>query len=477
MISSRNRLVASTLSVISFLTLSYFSWMLSFAASTNGTPQSNLFVTAVFGFNLAILLGWMGFGAAGGIPITACAIIFVSLLNLRIAHSPHYLLNLALLLTAGIGYMLTRARNNLNQLYGLRSEKFEEEINLLNNAIKEKNKGIAALEEKMAKYSVLKEVAESFGSVLLIDDVAALIVEKTMKVLGRSGRVELFLVDSDKQDLTLLASSSKKEAVIKEKKGDLFDHWILRHRKSLIIEDVRKDFRFPAESVKQASGVFSSLISTSLISEKKITGIIRVDSVKEFAFSQDDLRLLDIIANLAAVAIQNSMLYARTQELAIKDGLTGLRVRRFFMESFRREVKRAARKREHLSLLILDIDHFKGYNDKYGHAAGDIILKHIADMISSELGGVDVAGRYGGEELAVLLWSKPKTEAFAKAEKIRLLIRQRPLTIKGEEINVTASIGVSTFPDDAVTEEELIRAADARLYKAKAGGRDRVCSE
>ena len=286
----------------------------------------------------------------------------------------------------------------------------------------------------------------------------------------------LFLVDADKQELKLLVSNTKNEAVIKAKKGDVFDHWVLTHKKSLIIEDVKKDFRFPAEGIVQAKGVFNSLISTSLVSENKVIGILRVDSANERAFSQDDLRLIDIIANLGAVAVQNSILYARTQELAIKDGLTGLKVRRFFMESFHREVKRAARKMEHLSLLILDIDHFKKYNDQYGHTAGDTVLKHLAEIITAQLDQADVAGRYGGEEMAILLWAKTNSEAVVQAEKIRRLISHRPITLRSHEANVTVSIGVSTFPEDAILEEDLIRVADARLYKAKAEGRDRVCS-
>jgi diguanylate cyclase (GGDEF)-like protein len=218
------------------------------------------------------------------------------------------------------------------------------------------------------------------------------------------------------------------------------------------------------------------LIEVPLVSENKVMGVLRMDSQKEFAYTQDDLRLLDIIANLGAVAIQNSVLYSRTQELAIRDSLTGLKVRRFFMESFHREVKRAARKREQLSFLMLDIDHFKDYNDKYGHASGDLILKFIAKTISDLLEEPDVASRYGGEELAVLLWRKSKKEAHAKADKIRQLIKGRPLTLRNYEANVTVSIGVSTYPEDAATEDELIRIADMRLYKAKAEGRDRVCS-
>ncbi|MBN2453061.1 MAG: GGDEF domain-containing protein [Candidatus Omnitrophica bacterium] len=475
-ISSRARSLFAVLSVIFFLLSSYASWTLSSRAISQSPFYLTLVISAITSFNLPILFGWIGFGVLGGAAITAGTIFFVLLLDFRMGYSAHQIVTITFLVTAAIGYLFARSKNRSDQLYILESERTEEEINILANEVKEKNKGIKALEGKLMKYSAFKDIAESLSTTLSTDAISSLFMERTPKILGKSGRVLLFLVDALRQELMLLASSVKNEAVIKAKKGDVFDHWILRHRKPLIIEDVKRDFRFPAEGAEAASGVFNSLIAAPLMSENKVIGILRVDSAQELAFSQDDLRLLDIISNLAAVAIQNSMFYARTQELAIRDGLTGLRVRRFFTESLRREVKRAARRREQLSLLMLDIDHFKEYNDKYGHAAGDNILQHLSQLITGILGEDDVAGRYGGEEIAILLWRKKKKDAIAQAEKIRKLVKDSPVILKDNVASVTVSIGIATFPEDALSEEEMIRIADQRLYKAKAEGRDRVCS-
>ena len=185
---------------------------------------------------------------------------------------------------------------------------------------------------------------------------------------------------------------------------------------------------------------------------------------------------MDIIGHLGAVAIQNALLYSRTQELAIKDGLTGLVVRRYFLERFLQEIKRAARNNRTLSLLIFDIDYFKAYNDRYGHTAGDLVLKHLARTITSMMREGDIVGRYGGEEIVALLYGRDKTEAESEAEEIRKVIRNKPLTLRRHAANITVSIGLSSYPEDAVLEEELIKVADERLYKAKARGRDRVCS-
>jgi len=379
-------------------------------------------------------------------------------------------------MTAWIGYSFATDRNRMNQLHALRLEKIEEEKNIIANEVKDSNNGIKAFEDKLKRYSMLKGVAERFSTVLSLEDITASIVEKTIKTLGKSGRVLLFLADQHKQELMLSASNAKNDQEIKTKKGDLFDQWVLRHKKALLIEDATKDFRFSMEGIAADYGTFRSIISSPLVSENKVIGVLRMDFPDGFAYTQDDLRLLDIIANLAAVAVQNSLLYSRTQELAIRDGLTGLKVRRFFMENFHREVRRATRKREPLSLLMLDIDHFKNYNDKYGHSSGDIILRSIADTIIGLLDEEDIAGRYGGEEIAILLWRKNRKEAVLLAEKIRKLIKRKTIEIKKEDTRVTVSIGVAAYPKDAVTEEELIRIADARLYEAKGQGRDRVCS-
>ncbi|MDD5496549.1 MAG: sensor domain-containing diguanylate cyclase, partial [Candidatus Omnitrophica bacterium] len=285
----------------------------------------------------------------------------------------------------------------------------------------------------------------------------------------------LFIVNVEKQELML--SASKDGSQISEKKGDYFDHWVLRHRQSLFIEDAEKDFRFPAAEIENSKRVFRSLISVPLMSENRVIGILRMDNPTDYNYTQDDLRLLDIISDLAAVAVQNAFLYSRTQELAIRDDLTELVVRRYFMERFKEDIKRAARKKRSLSLLILDIDNFKNYNDRYGHAAGDLVLKHMAREISSMVREGDIIARYGGEEMALLLFGMNKKEAALEAEAIRKRIEKGSMMLRRQKMPLTVSIGLSSYPEDAGMEEELIKIADERLYKAKKEGRNRVCSK
>ena len=211
------------------------------------------------------------------------------------------------------------------------------------------------------------------------------------------------------------------------------------------------------------------------MSGNKIIGVLRMDSLNEGVYTQDDLRLFDIIGNLGAVAIQNAFLYSWIQELAIRDSLTGLFVRRYFMKRFQEEIKRTARKNGALSLLILDIDHFKSYNDKFGHATGDIVLKYLARAMTSSVREGDMVARYGGEEIAILLINTDFERAGKIAESIRKRIEDEPFVLRREKQNLTVSIGLSNYPKDSMSEEELIKIADSRRYKAKSLGRNRVC--
>ena len=437
--------------------------------------MANLTAAAVSCLNIAILLAWLAFGTPSGVAATILSIIAVLWLELHSGVHAYSLLIIPFIASSFLGGAYSRLQSRRAASYALKLDKIDEETNILADGIIRKNESISALEEKLKRYSTLKEAVESLSALLALDDINRLVIEKTLKTLGKAGRALLFLVDTERQELALSASDCEERVMAK--KGDVFDQWVLRHRKSLIVEDVTRDFRFPAEGARTAEGVFRSLVSAPLVNEDKVIGILRMDNAEPFAYTQDDLRLLDIISDLAAVSIHNAMLYSRTQELSIRDGLTGLFVRRYFLERLGEEMKRSARNKGTLSLLLLDIDHFKDYNDKYGHAAGDLVLKYLARTLKSIMGEGDIVARYGGEELVVLLCGKAKKAAFTEAERIRKAVRDKPLSFRRLAANITLSIGVSSYPDDASAEEELIRAADERLYKAKAKGRDRVCSD
>lgn len=166
----------------------------------------------------------------------------------------------------------------------------------------------------------------------------------------------------------------------------------------------------------------------------------------------------------------------RLSQLAVTDGLTGLYNHRYLHEELRQAVERSLRSGTPIALLMIDVDHFKKYNDRWGHPAGDEALRQVARLIAEDRRQVDVVARYGGEEFAVVLHAATREVALEVAEKIRQRISDAPIPHAAEQPlgRMTVSIGVACCPEDATTAEGLLEAADVALYRAKKGGRDAV---
>jgi diguanylate cyclase (GGDEF)-like protein len=164
------------------------------------------------------------------------------------------------------------------------------------------------------------------------------------------------------------------------------------------------------------------------------------------------------------------------REMALRDGLTGLYNRRYLEDALNRELLRAERSGKPVSVVMIDIDHFKHFNDQFGHDAGDFVLSVVARAVTKCIRPSDIACRYGGEELAVVLSEADLECARERAEQMRLAIRDTNLTHLGQTLPApTASFGVAVHPVNGTTPADLLKAADQALYRAKQEGRDRVC--
>jgi diguanylate cyclase (GGDEF)-like protein len=162
--------------------------------------------------------------------------------------------------------------------------------------------------------------------------------------------------------------------------------------------------------------------------------------------------------------------------MALRDGLTGLYNRRYLEDVFNRELHRAERNGKPVSVVMIDIDHFKRFNDQHGHDAGDFVLSTVARAISNNIRPSDIACRYGGEELAIVLPETNLESARGRAEEMRRAIRETNLTHLGQTLpGPTASFGVAVYPEHGTKPADLLKAADQALYRAKREGRDRVC--
>jgi diguanylate cyclase (GGDEF)-like protein len=257
--------------------------------------------------------------------------------------------------------------------------------------------------------------------------------------------------------------------------NDKIASYIKRTSNPLIVCNIKKDNRFenmPEEKM--------SIVAASIEFNGIFWGILEGSSHHEIFFSQDNLRQLSILSVIISTALNNFYLYKKLQTLAITDGLTGLYTNTYFKERLSEELNRSRSTRIPFSLGLLDIDCFKGVNDKYGHQAGDFVLRRIASILRLNFRESDFITRYGGEEFAFMMLHTSSKEASKILEKIRTLIEQEDFFIPVKSLlpirlKVTVSIGFVSFSDKAqVVQEEFLKNADKALYRAKHLGKNRV---
>lgn len=370
-----------------------------------------------------------------------------------------------------------RLQKKQSQIALLKEEYFER-ANLLKIELQHEWETIASLRLKIINYAQLKELTEKLSFCLSLEDTSNTLSVEVSRLFGHKDvTVILYLFHSTTGDLGISSSQKGQMQVnLKAKKGDIFDHFVVKTMHPLLVEDVGTDFRFDLDKMdKEDKRAIRSLISTPLIVGEKTLGILRVDSAATHQFTTDDLRFLRTIADLTSIAIENAQLYEHLETMAIRDGLTGLYLRRHMLERLGLEISREIRRGYELSFLMIDLDHFKQYNDSYGHMAGDIVLRSIAQILEEHFSSpADLVCRYGGEEFCVLLPDCPKSKAFVLANELRKKIEAREIILRRQKTQVTVSIGVASFPKDARGRDELIFKADEALYHAKETGRNKV---
>ncbi len=217
-----------------------------------------------------------------------------------------------------------------------------------------------------------------------------------------------------------------------------------------------------------------------LARDGRIFGVLNLHNSDPAGFNEKDLRLFQAAAEQVSISLDNALTFQMTKELTNRDELTKLYNRRYFFERLEKEVERAKRYQRKLSLLMIDIDHFKNYNDTFGHLHGDDVLRQIGQALEKNLRKVDVIARYGGEEFLALLPETDKKSAKRVGEKLRKAVEKADFHSKVSELGpgkIAITIGISAFPDDCQDALELLDLADKAMYYGKVQGRNRVCAE
>ena len=247
--------------------------------------------------------------------------------------------------------------------------------------------------------------------------------------------------------------------------------WVADNKKALVEPDLTKNTRFNSGEEHLKWGI-RSIVYLPLVIKNKAIGSLVIASREPNAYGPEQVRLLEGLASQIAVPVENSQLYAKAEQLARVDELTGLFNRRHFDESVKLEIDRHARYRSMLSLILLDLDFFKAYNDMQGHTAGDKVLELIGRLVNGALRSTDLAFRYGGDEFAIILPQSASNDAFVVAERVRGRIAAE---MSKRDIKISASLGLASWPTDGVTSDEMVNAADRALYYAKETGGNRTC--
>ncbi|MBI3891059.1 MAG: diguanylate cyclase [Candidatus Wallbacteria bacterium] len=330
----------------------------------------------------------------------------------------------------------------------------------------------ADLKEKYDEVQTLYGVAKDISLTLNFNDLLDVILDRAMKIV-MAERGSIMLLDDDTQELKIEVARGVSSEVVsgtRVKLGEAVSGHVLQSGRPMLIADTLKSPNF--SKLKEGKIAAGTMLSVPLIAKDKRLGVLNVSKATPYTLDERDQELFMGLANQAAVAIENARLYT----LAITDELTKIYIRRFFYQRLSEELRRARRYKGSCTVIILDIDHFKKFNDTYGHPQGDQVLIHVARTLKSCMRKVDIVARLGGEEFAVVCPEQNVEAALVPAERIRRTIEGAMLDLSGVKVNVTVSIGLADFPNHAQNQADVIDRADQALYHAKHTGRNRVCS-
>lgn len=339
-------------------------------------------------------------------------------------------------------------------------------------------KTVVSLKQKIQELQTFNEVVQAINSSLRPQEIMRVIMEKTADLIKAEGW-SVLLLDDNRRDLVFVAvagEAGKKIMGMRLKVGQGVAGWVARYGQSLIVPDVTKDPRFYSGIDKKSKFTTKSVLCVPMKSRNKIIGVVEVvNKIGGEPFTKDDLEIFENLVAHITVALENANMYRKMEEASQIDTLTNLYNSRYcnqFLDNFLLNRKGM---RGTISLIFLDIDFFKLVDDNFGHLVGSETLRLLGERIKKVVRSGDVVARYGGDEYIVILPNTDKKTAAVIAERIRREINQDPFyAFKNKKFNISVTLGVATYPNDAKNRDELIGKADKAMYEGKLSGRDKV---
>ena len=433
------------------------------------------------------------------------ALIFYQLIN-SITRPLHSLLKATQEISNGnLGYRIEKQMTGefqqlaeaFNQMLGrvdtLYLEKADQDKNLalaneqllFNHLLEEKNQEIERTNQELRihlrEISMLLQLNQVMNSTLEVSVMFDRTLNLLRDFLGSSNLV-LFLYQHETEELaarTAVGDETVNYSGATFKLSEGVTGVAAQSKELLYVQDIGKEERYL--HYKSATRDLGSLVAAPIVAKDRLLGVLNLHKPDIAAFSETDLQLIRATTNQLAVAIENSQLYEKTRSLSNTDELTNIPNRRYFQGVLRREFAHAQRFNSPFSVILVDIDHFKHYNDTFGHLNGDLTLTRVATILMQNTRGIDLVARFGGEEFIILLSNTDKEGAYLVAEKLRNAVAAEEFLLaenSGEMTpqKVSISLGIAAYPIDSNGLETLVEKADRALYAAKAAGRNRTIS-
>ena len=345
---------------------------------------------------------------------------------------------------------------------------------LINLVVSRLSRTRKQLVERVHDLEILTATARRLAASLQLEELVEAVARETCRAVPEAEAVSLVHRRAgDRVGLVIDGFDRSSERFFRRpmQDGEGAAGWVMAHGMARRIDDLSIDDDVPSHG--DAHGM-RSWLGIPLFMYGACEGVIAVQSTHARAFRADHQRLLESLGLQIAAALQNAHLY----ELAMVDGLTGLFMRRYFDARIEEEIERSKRYGTAFSVVMMDVDDFKSLNDTHGHLIGDRVLRGIANVVKSQMRGVDTAARYGGEEIAVILPRTEMVNAYNVGERIRAAVAELRITTDGDPpavLAVTASFGIAGYPESTASDgEDLVRCADRALYRAKKTGKNRV---